>query len=150
MPYYNVAYLLVIVTTRNIMRTMAGRDGILRRTPVWQPYYVPSFLQSSEVVTSAGVNVSSSPWQKISTAPKVSQRLPRGPSCSSIWLFNKSHILASWVQLYNGRYFPVHLRILLQQQKVLCSAKGGPGSDRNCIVPRVRTMWGSGRFVCSF
>jgi hypothetical protein len=74
--------------------------------------------------------------------------LDRGLSYSTIRLFYKLNIVASWIYLHNHRYFQRYMRELFQHFNALCVAHGGSGSISNHLGAQVRLAGMSGMLTC--
>jgi len=85
-----------------------------------------SCLQSCTEV-SAAHKVSLRQAQRSRLHSKSPADLRRGLTCSKIWLFYKSNLVASRMPLHTCRCFQEHLRMLLHSLRVLCFTPGGPG-----------------------
>jgi hypothetical protein len=74
----------------------------------------------------------------------------RGLSCSTLWLSYKSILVAFWMHLCHCRCFQVYQKMLLQSQRALYLAPGGPGSIWKYSEALVRSTRVSGKFACGF
>jgi len=122
MPYYDVANLVTVTMT-----------NMIRRHALWLcdnhccENTAPALLQSCTAV-SAALKVSWRVAQWSHLLSKSPADLCRGLRSSTIWLFYKSNLVASWMHLHNCRCFQEHLRLPLESLRALCSAPGGSGS----------------------
>jgi len=74
---------------------------------------------------SAALEVSQRAAQWSHLLSKSPADLRRGLKSSTIWLFYKSNLVASWMHLHKCRCFHEHLRLLLESLRAHCSAPRG-------------------------
>jgi len=144
MPYYDVVN-LVTVTKTNMIR----QNALWLCKNHWCENTAPSLPQSCAAV-SGPLELPGRAAQSSHLLLKSPADLRRGFRSSTIWLFYKSNLIASWIHLENCRCFLEHLRLLLESLRALCSAPGESGSIYKYLEVLVKLPRVSGRIACGF
>jgi len=143
-PYYDVVNLLTVTKT-NMIRWNAlwlCKNHCCENTAPSLPQCCAavsnSAVQRSPTVLCSGLGCSRSlpqsgaEWRRAAQRSQLLLKSPadlrRGLRSSSIWLFYKSNLVASWMRLHICRCFQAHLRRLLQSLRAHCVAPGRSGS----------------------
>jgi hypothetical protein len=144
MLYYDVAN-LVTITKMN----MIGWNTLWLYKNHCCENTASSFPQRCAAVSAAlEVSKRAAQWSQL-----LSMSLANLRKClrsSKIWIFYKSNLVASKMNLHNCMFFQEHMAMLLQSLRVLCLAPGGSGSIWIILAAVVRSPRVSERIACGF